>query len=94
MHDHIMRSILTGEAVACLVLFGHYIGSTWVERTWPMRVVMFGVALVMTYVVAGQAKAFMLGIPFDGFSWFGVMAYVVLLGGFIWHIARQHRRKR
>lgn len=94
MTDHILRTLLTGQAVACLVLFGHYVGSTWAERTRPMRTVMLGVALVMCYVISGQAKAFMLNIPFDGFSWFGVFAYSVLIAGFVWHIAREQGRKR
>ncbi|GEP38900.1 hypothetical protein NPS01_25630 [Nocardioides psychrotolerans] len=92
--DHVLRAVLTFEAMLALLFAGHWVGSTWHERTWPIRVILIGIGLVMTYLLAGQFKAFNLGIPFDAFSWLGLIAYAVLLSGFTWQRHRERRTRR
>lgn len=86
--DHILRGILAFEALVALLLSGSFFGTIWPERGWPIRVVCVGLFGVLVYVFAGQIKAFNLGIPFDGFSLVGLIAYTVLLVGLIWHYRR------
>lgn len=89
--DHILRGVLTALAFATLVLGGAVVGSIWAQRGWPMRLVSIGCLLLLVYVLAGQVKAFLIGIPFDYFSWVGVVAYTVLLTGCVWSIAHERR---
>lgn len=92
--DHILRGLLATEALIALLFAGQWVGAVWHERGWPARVILLGALGVLTYVLAGQAKAFNLDIPFDGFSYLGLAAYTVLLVGFAWHIARERRNRR
>lgn len=92
--DHILRATLTLEAMIALLFAGHWFGSIWHERTWPIRVILIGLGGVMTYALAGQVKAFNLDIPFDAFSWLGLIAYTVLLTGFTWQRHRERRTRR
>lgn len=89
--DEILRGILTAMAFAALVLGGAVMGQLWHSRGWPLRTVTLGCLLVLTYVLAGQAKAYLIGIPFDYFSWLGMVAYVVLLTGIVWSILHERR---
>lgn len=86
--DHILRGILALASLFALLLSGSFFGTIWPERGWPIRVVCVGLFGVLVYVLAGQIKAFNLGIPFDGFSAVGLIAYAVLLVGLAWHYRR------
>ena len=92
--DHLLRGILAAEAFAGLLLSSSFFGAIWPERTWPIRVVCIGLFGVLVYVFAGQIKAFNLGIPFDGFSALGLIAYSVLLVGLVWFVHERDRRGR
>lgn len=92
--DHILRGVLAFEALAALLLSGSFFGSIWPERGWPIRVICVGLFGVLVYVFVGQIKAFNLDIPFDGFSMVGLLAYSVLLSGFVWFTAREQRTRR
>jgi hypothetical protein len=85
-HDHILRGLLTACALATLLMSGSFFGTIWPERGWPVRVVCGGLFGVLVYAFAGQIKAYNLGIPFDGFSWIGLIAYAVLAGGLAWFV--------
>jgi hypothetical protein len=93
MSDYVLRGILAGEALLALLLAGQWLGSVWHERGWPVRTILLGAMGVLTYVLAGQAKAYNLGIPFDGFSVLGLVAYALLLAGFGWHLTRERSRR-
>lgn len=90
--DLVLRSVLTTLALAALFLSASFFGAIWPERGWPTRVVCIGLAGVLVYAFVGQIKAFNLAIPFDGFSWVGIVAYAVLVTGLAWfmHDRRTH----
>lgn len=90
----VLRGCLAVEAFLALLLSGAFFGTIWPERGWPTRVVCAGLFGVLVYVFAGQIKAFNLSIPFDGFSAVGLLAYTVLLTGFVWFVLRERRTRR
>jgi hypothetical protein len=90
--DVLLRAVLAGESLVAMLLAGHLLGSLWHERGWPVRVILVGALGVLAYVLAGQVKAYNLGIPFDAFSWIGLTAYAVLLSGLVWHFVHEQRR--
>lgn len=93
--DLTLRGILAVQAFAGLLLSASFFGSIWPERGWPTRVVIAGLFGVLVYVLAGQVKAYQLGVPVDGFTAVGIVAYTTLIGGQIWFIhERRNRRGR
>lgn len=92
--DTYLRGLLALDALVALLFAGAWFGTIWHDRTWPIRVVCIGFGGVLAYVLAGQAKAYNLGIPFDAYSWLGLIAYTVLLAGFTWHRSRERRSRR
>lgn len=89
--DEALRGFLTAQALVALVLGGAILGTLWGERGWPVRTFILGGMGMLVYVLAGQAKAFLTGIPFDGFSWVGIAAYVILIVGAVWAITVERR---
>ena len=73
------RAVLALEALLALVMYGGMLGHYWRRLHNPLRLLAVGALGVGVYILAGQAKAYNLGIPFDGYSVIGVVAYTVLL---------------
>ncbi|UIU47055.1 hypothetical protein [Microcystis phage MinS1] len=94
LDDHVLRGILAAQALLAILLAGQWLGDVWHSRGWPARCIFAGALGVLVYVLAGQAKAYLLGIPFDAFSVLGVIAYTLLLTGLVWHTVREHRTRR
>jgi hypothetical protein len=91
--DHVLRGTLAGLALVTLLLSASFFGSIWPERGWPIRVVCVGLAGVLVYGLVGQFKALNLGIPFDAFSWVGLIAYTVLVVGLGWFVRDRHHSR-
>ena len=89
--DIVLRGVLAAIAFTAVIIGGAVVGNLWHARSWPLRCITLGCLGVLVYVLAGQVKAYLIGIPFDGFSWVGVAAYVVLLGGSAWHLSIDRR---
>lgn len=90
-----MRQLLAALIAGGLIGYGMYVGTRVKIADWPMRLVWLGLGGVLIYALAGQAKAISLHIPFDGFSWVGVVALVVLdtgLGWVLWQRLPQEKR--
>jgi len=90
--DVVLRAILTAEVFASVMLFGPFLGLLWHERGWPIRVVLLGLHGMLVYVLAGQAKAFYLHIPYDLVSAGGALASAVLDVGLFWAVYRERQR--
>lgn len=73
------RAVLALEALLALVMYGGMLGHFWHRLHGPLRLLAVGALGVGVYVLAGQAKAYNLGIPFDGYSVIGVVAYTVVI---------------
>lgn len=92
--DTALRMILLVECCLALIGYGFFIGALIDKTLWLHRIVMGGVFVVLTYVVAGQVKALQLSIQFDGYAWLGLAAYTVLnvgLAWFLWERRPEHR---
>lgn len=92
--EHAFRGFLALEVFVVLLLFGGWIGDLWHDRGWAVRTVLVGAAAANVYVLAGQVKAFNLGVPFDWVSGFGLLAYTALATGLIWVFVERHRHPR
>lgn len=92
--DTILRAFLALEAFVALVLTGSALGHIWAGHHSPMRVTFIGGMGVEIYVLAGQHKAYVRDIPFDGYSTIGLVGYTVLLIGLVWLITRERRHQR
>ena len=79
--DHLLtwRAVLGIQALVALVMYGGMLGHFWRRLHNPLRLLAVGALGVGVYVLAGQAKAYNLDIPFDGYSWVGVAAYTVVI---------------
>lgn len=86
------RALLAGQALFSLLMFGGMLGHFWRKLHWPLRLLGVGAMGVGVYVLAGQAKAYNLGIPFDGYSQLGVGAYALVIVGLL--AVRRVERKR
>lgn len=92
--DHILRGILAAMTLAALLLSGSFFGTIWPERGWPIRVISCGLFGVLLYGFVIQIKAFNLGIPFDGYSFVGLVAYTILVAGLVWFIRDRNNHRR
>lgn len=92
--DLLLRGVLAVEAFFALVLTGNALGHIWAGHHWSMRVTFIGGMGVEVYVLAGQHKAYVREIPFDIYSWIGLVGYSVLLVGLTWLITRERRQLR
>lgn len=95
--DLVLRGVLAAQAFLALMLTGNALGHIWSQFHWPMRITFIGGMIVELYVLVGQHKAYVREIPFDGYSFVGLVGYTVLLIGLIWLITkerRQHQRGR
>ena len=89
--DQVLRAVLASQVFVVLIVGAALLGRLWHARTWPLRTVAVGLMLVQVYVLAGQAKAVLIGIPFDAFSWVGVIAYSVVLIGCSFAMTHERR---
>lgn len=84
-----LRGALFIDALVCVILCGDLAGVAWRRIPWPrliwqLRILMVGGLVTLVYVLAGQAKAFDLEIPFDGYSWVGLIGTTVINIGAVW----------
>lgn len=77
------RFLLFVLALVAFLMYGGFVGFAWRGRQWPTRLLLLGTWIVLLYALAGQAKAYMLNIPFDGFSVVGVVGLSVFNVGLL-----------
>ena len=87
----VQRSILMAQFIGCAALASFLAGTAWLKHGTGITVTTIGSAGIFIYLVAGQAKALNLGIPFDVFSWIGVVASGLFLIGAAWTLRTDHR---
>lgn len=73
-----LRLVLFILCSGAVVQWAPFVRVLWPNRTWPIRGVLVSLGGVLLYVLAGQAKAYELGVPFDRVSWAGLLSMLVL----------------
>lgn len=73
------RGLLALQATLGLLMYGGMIGHFWRRLSWPLRYLSVAGGGVGVYVLLAQVKAFNLGIPSDGYSATGVVAYTAVI---------------
>lgn len=82
--DELLRAFLAAQVFACIIFGAALLGEVWVTHARRLRVLVIGVGVVLLYVLAGQAKAYLYHVPFDGYSWVGVAGFgIVIIGTLI-----------
>lgn len=87
-----LRGVLFTLALVAVLASGPFVIALWPQRTWPVRVVLVGLAVLLIYILASQVKALSLDIPFDLFSWIGLVGITILDTGLLLALREQHRR--
>lgn len=82
----VMRVIFAADLTIGVLLFGSYVGAHWRDYTHGQRVTVAGSFAVTTYLLAAQFKGAHLHIPFDGYSWAGLVAQTVMNVGLAWSL--------
>ena len=94
--DQMLRAFLTGEVAIAITLTGALVGTLWPkhQREWHWRAIGLSALAVLVYVFTGQIKAFLIDIPFDGFSWVGLIALLLANGALIWSLHHEEKKAK
>lgn len=89
-----LRGVLFTLALVPVLASGPVLGHLWPRHSWPTRIVLIGLAVIQVYLLAGQVKALTLNIPFDGYSWVGLVGVATLdIGLLVWVVTAKNRRR-
>lgn len=91
--DQFLRLLLFVGALMSVIGWTTFVRLLWPDRPWPIRIVFIGLGGSLFYILAGQARAYELGLSFNFVSWLGLISISVLNTGMVWTIAHVGREK-